>query len=166
MVQTKIVRIGKADWKMYRLMRLSALKDAPDAFGSLFEDQSGYEDAQSQRRVAGASQTNDFPAFALVDDEPVGMGWAVIESAELPVGHIYQMWVKPQHRGSGIGRLVLEHLLDWFKSRGVASVFLGVTCGNSPAKSLYESCGFLPVGNPEPLREGSELLAQEMMVTL
>ncbi|MGB7344337.1 MAG: GNAT family N-acetyltransferase, partial [Pirellulaceae bacterium] len=72
----------------------------------------------------------------------------------------------PEHRGQGFGRLILEHLLVWFKSKGVASVTLGVTCGNSPAKVLYESCGFSQVGRPEPLREGSELLAQEMRVEL
>jgi ribosomal protein S18 acetylase RimI-like enzyme len=166
MTQARIVRVDVSDWMTYRSMRLSALQDAPDAFASLYEDQTGYTDDQWQRRLASASPATDYPVLAMIGDEPAGMAWAVVEPAEQPVGKIFQMWVKPEHRGLGIGRLILLDLLNWLKSKSALSAFLGVTCGNSPAKLLYESCGFLPVGDPEPLREGSELLAQEMRVVL
>lgn len=166
MAQTRIIRLTESDWMAYRTMRLSALRDAPDAFGSLLEYQFGYDDSHWQQRLVGVHKAKDFPAFAVSAKEPAGMAWAVIEASEEPAGQIFQMWVKPSHRGSGIGRLIMEHLLDWFKSNSVACVSLEVTCGNSSARVLYESCGFLPFGRPQPLREGSKLLAQEMRMEL
>ena len=38
----------------------------------------------------------------------------------------------------------------------------GVTAANRPAMRLYLAHGFRPVGTLEPLREGSELMAQAM----
>lgn len=41
-------------------------------------------------------------------------------------------------------------------------VGLGVTLADSPAMRLYQAHGFQPVGAPEPLREGSRQMSQEM----
>src|SRR5207302_34276 len=40
---------------------------------------------------------------------------------------------------------------------------LGVTCGDSPARRLYTSAGFKPVGRVEPLRPMSELMVQNIL---
>lgn len=39
---------------------------------------------------------------------------------------------------------------------------LAATVGDTPAYRLYLRQGFVPVGDPEPLREGSTLLAQTL----
>jgi GNAT superfamily N-acetyltransferase len=56
----------------------------------------------------------------------------------------------------------LARCIGWARSIGVNEVRLGVTLADSPAHRLYIRHGFLPVGAPEPLRDGVNLLAQNM----
>ncbi len=51
-------------------------------------------------------------------------------------------------RGRGIGRAMLDHLLDVARRRGFSQVSLetGATAGFAPARSLYASAGFRPCG--------------------
>ena len=61
---------------------------------------------------------------------------------------------------------VAAHVLAWAKKHGAWQVQLGVTVADSPALKLYTSQGFRPVGKAEPLREGSPLMAQTMVLEL
>ena len=89
-----------------------------------------------------------------------------IDSAEPETAHLYQMWVDPSGRGLGAGRMLLEAVVTWAISSNARYLVLGITCGNTPANRLYSSAGFNPVGAPEPLREGSVLMSQRMMLEL
>lgn len=53
--------------------------------------------------------------------------------------------VGPEHRGQGIGGLLLDRLLDLARRRGVARLSLHVDLENDRALSLYRSRGFAPV---------------------
>lgn len=58
---------------------------------------------------------------------------------------IHNIAVDPVHRGRGIGRLLIQSLLDVADAQR-AVLFLEVRTDNVPAKSLYESVGFTVVG--------------------
>jgi putative acetyltransferase len=51
-------------------------------------------------------------------------------------------------RGRGIGRAVLAHLLEVARGRGITRVSLetGTTPAFAPARTLYQSAGFVPCG--------------------
>ena len=57
------------------------------------------------------------------------------------------MWVAPELRGSGVGRRLVEAIVDWALARGAARVCLCVESGNAEARRLYERCG---LGRTEP----------------
>lgn len=76
------------------------------------------------------------------------------------------MWVAPGHRGLGAGRMLLEAVIAWAKAQNASYLDLGVTCGDRPARRLYERAGFKPKGKPQPLRPGSTLLVQPMRLAL
>jgi GNAT superfamily N-acetyltransferase len=99
-------------------------------------------------------------------DELAGMLWATFDSTNRDTVHIYQMWVAPEHRGLGVGRALLERAINWASLSGANLVALSVTCGDSVARRMYESRGFRPIGDPEPLRNGSELMLQNMVLEL
>ena len=54
--------------------------------------------------------------------------------------------VHPDHRRKGIGRLLTQALCDSLKEGGSHCITLEVRVSNEPAKTLYESMGFVPVG--------------------
>jgi ribosomal protein S18 acetylase RimI-like enzyme len=76
------------------------------------------------------------------------------------------MWVAPDHRAMGAGQMLLEAVIAWARATNASYLALVVTCGNGPAMRLYARAGFQPVGEPEPVRPGSELLAQAMRLAL
>jgi GNAT superfamily N-acetyltransferase len=77
---------------------------------------------------------------------PVGWAYARIEDRE-PVYeperllHISALYVSEPHRRQGIGRALLEALLDWGRDADCAEVELNVLVDN-PARALYEKSGF------------------------
>ena len=59
----------------------------------------------------------------------------------------FGMSIRPQWRGLGIGRFLLEGLLDWARhADGIAKVTLAVRSDNAPAIALYEKHGFREEG--------------------
>ena len=113
-------RFALHEWRLYRELRLRALADSPDAFGS---------------------------------KTPT-------------VAHLFQVWVSPEARGQGIGRLLLTAVLAWAEAFGVRTVRLGVTSSHPAAVQLYRHAGFVDAGEPEPLRPGSPVFCQPMQLVL
>jgi GNAT superfamily N-acetyltransferase len=155
-----------AQWREYRDIRLRALQDAPDAFGSTFEAARMLTDTQWHERMTAISAEFDLPLAAIADGQYAGMAWARIEQKEPTVTHLFQMWVAPEFRGHGIGSGILQKSIDWARTRGTNVITLGVTIGNSPARRLYEGHNFLPSGELEPLRPGATLNVAVMQLQL
>lgn len=155
--------LSPAMWELYRDLRLSSLLDSPDAFGGTHALEAARPVEVWQSRLAAAATSGlDLPLLARVGELPAGLCWAKRDAAYLSVVNVYQMWVAPECRGVGIGGALLERCMDWARTIGAAEIRLGVTIADSPAHRLYIRHGFLPVGAPQPLREGSPLLAQTM----
>ncbi|WP_336136625.1 ribosomal protein S18-alanine N-acetyltransferase [Natronomonas amylolytica] len=85
------------------------------------------------------------PGFLVAERDDRVVGYAVADSVPnrgAPMGHLKDLAVDPEHRGEGIGRLVLSEALSRLFVDGVARVKLEVRRGNHAARSLYESFGF------------------------
>ncbi len=76
------------------------------------------------------------------------------------------MYVKQNHQGQGIGKLLVLKAIEHAKSiPGIDLINLGVESTNTSAKALYESCGFRSWGNePKALRVDGKFYDQEHMV--
>lgn len=57
-------------------------------------------------------------------------------------GEITNVVVAACHRRKGIGRKMMEHMLEEAKGKGIGDCTLEVRCSNLPAIRLYESLGF------------------------
>lgn len=155
------------EWRAYRDLRLRALSDSPDAFGSTLEREQARPDTDWQDRLTrGDASRLDLPLVAERNGEPVGMAWVKIDEADLTAASVYQMWVDPEHRGAGLGLQLITQSIEWARAARVHVLELGVTCGDTAATRLYTRVGFEPVGEPTPLRPGSTLLAQTMRLEL
>jgi len=57
-------------------------------------------------------------------------------------GHIVSIAVDEQYRGKGIGRCLIETLIEKFKKNGIKIVRLEVAVSNIVAQSIYKKMGF------------------------
>ena len=162
-----IRRIEPIEWAAYKALRLQALRDSPDSFGSTVAAETARPDILWKDRLVAANSSGiDLPIFALVGTLPVGLAWAKVDATDPQIVNLFQMWVHPTHRGYGLGRSLLAESVAWSRTIGASSVCLGVTIADSTAWRLYSDFGFLPFGAPEALREGSSFRAQPMRLSL
>jgi ribosomal protein S18 acetylase RimI-like enzyme len=61
-----------------------------------------------------------------------------------PVGFVYDIWVAPDRRRSGLGRFLVEEAERWAHAKGYAKIKLEVGSANAPAQALYRGAGFRP----------------------
>ncbi len=74
------------------------------------------------------------------DGQPAGCGGVQLFGAEY--GEVKRMYVRPQFRGFGLGRLMLEHLATYCQQRGVTRLRLETGIYQVEAIGLYERFGF------------------------
>jgi ribosomal protein S18 acetylase RimI-like enzyme len=77
----------------------------------------------------------------------VGYTYAGVEGMDYmalrgPAGAIYDVVVDPDHRGRGIGRLLLDATIALLEERGVPRLVLSTAEKNEGAQRLFERAGF------------------------
>jgi len=163
MSEFRIRTLSLTDWAIYKSIRLASLADSPDSFGSTYEREALHPDSEWQSRLEPTGRAkNALPLIAEYDGVPVGLSWGLIHEPDSGVAHIYQMWVAPEARGNGIGKLFLDRIAVWATTKNCDSLALTVTTTNDAAVGLYLSSGFVPSGQVEELRAGSALKTQSM----
>ncbi|CAM9526140.1 unnamed protein product [Ectocarpus fasciculatus] len=159
-----IVRCGPADWERVKDIRLKALADAPDSFGSTFADESKLTDEQWMARSL-TPKAAQFIAYTDNGSRAVGLivGARNRDGPESTAG-LYSMWVAPDARGLQVGHALVETVKTWVKEQGVYDrILLDVSNNNTAAIRLYESCGFRPTGNEGTLPPPREHISEHEM---
>ncbi|WP_370942837.1 GNAT family N-acetyltransferase [Amycolatopsis sp. cg5] len=128
------------DWAEWRELRLEALREAPEAFGSKLAD---WLDAP-EPRWRGRLVDVPFNVLAEYEGKPAGMasGSALDESGTV---QLLSMWVAPFARGQGVADALLEAVVEWARGVGAARVGLLVYEANARAAALYRRQGFVEV---------------------
>jgi len=131
-----------ADAARFRDIRLEALQQNPEAFGSSFEWENGQSLAWFEERIA---QSDIFGAF--VDGDLVGTaGFRVQDGPKRShKGLLWGMYVRPTARHSGLGRRLVEAVVSHASER-VELLQLTVVSENRTARQLYAGLGFVEYG--------------------
>ena len=89
---------------------------------------------------------NDLSYFvvAKVENEVVGYGGMYSVMGE---GYIYNIAVKFKYRRFGIGKDIVNELVNYSKNKNLKFLSLEVRKSNTPAINLYSNCGFEYAGN-------------------
>ena len=69
------------------------------------------------------------------------IGYAVMMLV-LDEAHLLNISIARDFQGCGMGRALLNHLVDVARHHGAVTMFLEVRPSNQPARALYESMGF------------------------
>lgn len=106
--------------------RLTTLNNAPTPFRGV----KTFASNQGERYLNfQLTQNGKMAAFAITQ--------VVLDEATL-----FNIAVDPDYQRQGLGRALLEHLIDELEKRGVATLWLEVRASNAAAIALYESLGF------------------------
>jgi RimJ/RimL family protein N-acetyltransferase len=147
-------RIAPDQAQVLRAVRLAALADTPSAFGSTLARELDFDDSEwEQRALHSASGVRRCTFLAWHGDgRVVGVvgGYRLDPDGPSDVD-LVSMWTDPSVRRAGVGRLLIDAVIDWARTSGAQRVELWVTRGNEPAQRLYESMGFTETGDHQPL---------------
>ncbi|MFD7653136.1 GNAT family N-acetyltransferase [Actinosynnema sp. NPDC059797] len=135
--------LGGDEWALWRSLRLAALREAPHAFTSRYEDWASVSEARWRQRLSGWLNV-----VAVLDGGHVGMASGKDGDPVL----MASLWVAPAARGRGVGDALVEAVVAWAAPR---SVELSVSAGNDRARALYLRHGFVEVGGGRLVRAGA-----------
>lgn len=140
-MKQRIESLNPNQWETYKAVRLRALADTPNAFGSTLEEEIEYSESDWRSRLQGT----DCRTFLALSEKEVPTGVVVGITNDGNAG-LVSMWVAPEERKKGIGRALIDAVINWAKENDFSEILLDVADENLAAIRLYESKGFTRTG--------------------
>ncbi len=159
----RIVRVGEDQWRAVRAVRLRALGDSPDNFGSTFGREQGFAEEHWRMRVRTT------PTWLAVDDEGTPRGIvSLIQEPGSPEDdrHVISLWVAPEARRRGAAWALLDAARDQATVDNARTLSLWVMDGNTAAGDLYVRAGFRRTGIRQRLPRSANLVEERYELTL
>ena len=139
--QSRIERLTPASWQRFQRIRLAALAEAPDAFGSTLSD------AEKRTESEWRKQLETIDTFVAVhNDIDVGLVRGAPDDTDPCTALLLSMWVAPLYRGQGHGERLIQTVVEWARTAGFTRLVLDVADNNVAAVALYARLGFEPTG--------------------
>ncbi len=160
-VTITIRRIVRDDWRALKTIRLEALADTPDAYGSTWKENSTWSDAQWQNAAA-----NRLYYLAYRDETVVGMASGGLNDAHPSTRWLYAMYVTPSERGRGIADQLVATVCQWARDERAGELYLHVTSSVARARAFYTRLGFRPTGETIPMDRDRSLTLETMVLRL
>jgi ribosomal protein S18 acetylase RimI-like enzyme len=155
-MQIRVRRAVLGDEPTLRALRLQALSDAPEAFGSTYERECARTTSDWQRWLSpGATFIVDHAGH------PGGLAAGVHDHDDRTLVHLMAMWVHPELRGSGAADALVASVVAWAADEAAREVRLHVVKGNDRARRCYERSGFSVTGR-ETVRDRDGVVEIEM----
>jgi GNAT superfamily N-acetyltransferase len=154
-----VVPLEREDWPAVKELRLRALADSPQSFGSSLDRESAFRPDDWRALV---DRGRWFRAVA--GDASIGI------AAGLPLSpdeaHLMSFWVDPASRGTGVATALLEAVVEWARSTGVAKLTLWVADESPTARRFYTRMGFAGTGRRQPLPSNPHIGEELMSIDL
>ncbi|WP_455360592.1 GNAT family N-acetyltransferase [Streptomyces sp. SYSU K21746] len=164
-----VIRAVRAEeWPKVRDLRIAALEDpaAPVAFLETREQAVARPDSYWQERTAGAAHGRQSRQFIAEGPDGAWDGMVVVlveeagstgffgEAIPMAQAHLVGVFVRPEHRGSGLTQALFEAAVQWAWSLDeprMERVRLYVHDANARAQAFYRKFGFALTGETVPL---------------
>lgn len=162
-VDIEIRRLLASDVQDFLTIRLAALADTPDAFGSTaFEERSKPVAAQAER----VASSHMFGAYSGTEIVAMAAITPYSTTKERHKGYLWGVFIAPAHRGKGLGDALLSTVLASARA-DVEQVMLSVLEDNHAAIALYERHGFRRYGvEPRALKSGERYQSEALMALM
>ncbi len=158
----EIRKLEANESKLYRALRLEALREYPEYFGSDYSQQVHLEKLYFERIIETNSDKGDMVG-AFRDEVLIGICGVTYETEVISnAGEIVQMYVKRNFQGHMIGENLIRAIIELVKNKKKVSVLLlGVYINNVKAKSVYEKCEFTI---NEEIKKGGEVVYMTLQI--
>jgi phosphinothricin acetyltransferase len=102
-------------------------------------------------RLQWYRETQQRPNVVIVaEDAGEVVGWGCLHRFHARAAYRFttedSVYIHQDHRGRGLGKLILARLVEIARENGFHSVMAGVSQGNPVSERLHESFGFQPIG--------------------
>ncbi len=139
----RLERLKAEAWPVLKAMRLAALRQAPEAFTSPYQEEASQPDEWWQALALANAQDERSAGFlAYVGQTPVGLVACVWQDKPRGLVRLVSLWVAPAQRGRGVASALLERALLWAKDVGALACEADVTSQNAGADVFYWRRGF------------------------
>jgi GNAT superfamily N-acetyltransferase len=149
------------DWPKLRVIRLEALSDSPEAFGSTYAVAAKLSNYQWRSMVE-----RQLYFLAERDGDVIGMVSGGLNDRRPGTHWLYGMYVTPTARGSEAAPSLVEAVVDWAKGEGARELYLHVTSTAARARRFYARMGFVPTGENFPMHRDASLIMWTLRMTL
>jgi GNAT superfamily N-acetyltransferase len=137
----EIQRLSIDEARRLRHIRLRALADTPDAFGSTYAAVAAHPLAEWSK------QLQEIATFVAVHDgKDLGLVRCASDEHHHDTAWLISMWVTPEARGQGVGNALIDAVIECARSSGASRLLLDVGDHNQQAIALYARKGFQPNG--------------------
>jgi putative acetyltransferase len=123
--------------------------DTPDALGLVQELEATLDPlypSESRHGFSVEKLIAEEVAFFVLryDGAPAGCGGVKLFGTEY--GEVKRIFVRPQYRGKGFSKLIMEHLAGYVRERGIPILRLETGIYQPEAIGLYEGLGYRRIG--------------------
>ena len=144
--------LGVDDWERYRSVRLTALRDSPEAFVARHDDEQAEPEAFWRARM-----TRSVRLLAERDGEAVGIASVgPSDDGQPETAQLFGLWVSPQARGSGVATALVRAGARAAAAAGKRQLHYWVGTDNGRAVAFASGFGFRPTAERRPMRVVSE----------
>lgn len=158
----RVRRLLPEDAARYREIRLEGLRVSPEAFGNTFELENARPIELFADRIRDSETMGAFEGAEILGVAGLRTNQGPKESHK---GMLVGMYVRPQARNRGVGRRLVEAVMEVARRRGVELLQLAVVSDNEPARRLYARLGFVEYGiEKKSLKQGGRYTDEVLMV--
>lgn len=140
--------LTRSDSQTYRFVRLECLKNHPDNFGTLFDEENKNPQLVFEKYLNDPKSEN-FMYGSFDGDKCIGI-CGFVKGKRIKTKHrgeIVQMYVNEKYSGKGIGKeLLTKAIKKAFENNEIEQLVLSVVLSNTEANNLYERVGFVEYG--------------------
>ena len=148
-------RVGAAEWRDLRSLRLSALAGEPTAFWTTYAEAAARPDSWWQEYA-----TKDIWIADAGDAGLVGMAaWFADDDG---TAQVIAVWVEPDHRGTGAADGLMAAVEAAIRNAGHDRATLWVNEVNPRARRVYERRGYVATGRRLPMEPHPGVIEIEM----
>lgn len=158
-----ITKLPPSRWQDYKKLRIEAVENSPQSFLATTEETNQETQSEWKNKIE-----NMF--FAIDEkDNLVGMIGCYQEKLikQKHIANIVSFYINPKFRRQGLGRELIKTAIDFAKTKKeIKKIQLGVITTQKPAIALYQSVGFMKIGEQKMAIKVDEKFYDEYLMEL